>query len=205
MTNFKSPQPTIDGSSTDPITRRFMEARNRLVATDFYLGDPAKTFKDLVMWKRVGRGNRLVTKESVIAVEKAQQAQAAAEAASGEAILEADTEALLEPAVLSVIVLIDQDDCWLTPCGYWKGPTAFTPSFEDLKLSFQGKSATNSILFQDFAAAVEGAKWLMNEVALGGSANQGFLGLSKGSDAFKFRHVVFEVRTKPSFLAIPIY
>ena len=204
MTNFKS-QPTIDGSSMDPITRRFMETRNRLIATDFYLGDPAKAFKDVVVWKRVGRGNRLVTKESAIAIEKAQQAQAAAEAASGEAIPEADTEALLEPAVLSIIVLVDQDDCWLTPCGYWKGPTAFTPSFEDLKLSFQGKPSTNSILSQDFATAIAGAKWLMNEIALGGSANQGFLNLSKGCEAFKFRHVVFEVRTKYSFPAISIH
>lgn len=199
MTNLNS-QPTIDGTSTDPVTRHLMQARERLMHADtssFYLADPAKAFKNQVVWKRVGRGNRLVTKESATAVDKAQEACAAAEASSGNATdvtSEIDANTLLEPAVLSAIVFIDIDDCWLTPCGYWKGPTKVTKKFEDLKLSFQGKGPSKDFLSQDFSAAVQNAKMLMEEVALGGAKSTGFLVASKtGGNALRFRHIVFEV------------
>ncbi|KIM37617.1 hypothetical protein M413DRAFT_448409 [Hebeloma cylindrosporum] len=201
MTNLNS-QHTIDGASTDPVTRHLMQTRERLMQSDasFYLGDPAKAFTGKVVWKRIGRGNRLVTTESAAAVDAAQQAEAAADtnsADSADIASPTDTDPILEAAVLSAIVVIDFDDCWLTPCGHWKGPNKVTKKFEDLKMSFQGKAPTKDFLAQDFSSAVNNAKILMYEVALGGAKSNGFLTVSRiAADALRFRHVVFEELTK---------
>jgi hypothetical protein len=198
MTNRKN-LPTIqaDGPSTspDPLTRRLMEARDSLMQskTSFYLGDPDKSFNGKVVWKRIGRGYQLVTKDSATAVDKAHEARAAAEA-TGENTTNLTVEPLLDPAILSAIIFIDYDDCWLTPCGHWKGPNKITKKFEDLKMSFLGKSPSKDFLSQDFSTAFKNAKMLMDEVALDNSTTVGFLTVSKsGGDAIRFRHTVFEV------------
>jgi len=122
MTNLDT-QRTIDGASTDSVTRHIMQPHERLMQTDtsFYLGDPAKTFNGKVVQKCVVRGNRLVRKKSATAVDKAQKARAAAEANSGDSAdvaSQIDAHPLLEPAVLSAIIFTDFDDCWLIPCGH---------------------------------------------------------------------------------------
>jgi hypothetical protein len=176
-----------------------MEARESLMQsnTSFYLGDAAKSFNGKVVWKRIGRGYRLVTKDSATAVDKAHEARAAAEASgenSNNLSSDNNVEPLLEPAILSAIVFIDYDDCWLTPCGHWKGPNKITKKFEDLKMSFHGKSPSKDFLSQDFSTVFKNAKKLMEEIALDNSTTVGFLTVSKsGGDAIRFRHTVFEV------------
>ena len=90
-----------------------------------------------------------------------------------------DTNGHLEPALLSAIILIDDTDCWLTPCGYWKGLTKVTKQFEDLKLSFHGKSPTQTFLSQDFETMKTNAKALMQDIAIGDARNRGFFGSFK--------------------------
>ena len=104
------------------------------------------------------------------------------------------TKALLEPAVFSTIVLIDYDDCWLTPCGFWKGPTNTTKKFEDLKLSFLGKAPSKDFLSQDFSTIIQNSKSLMDETSINEAKKSGFLVTTKkGENAIRLRHVVFEV------------
>ena len=74
-----------------------------------------------------------------------------------------NAEPLLEPAILSAIIFIDYDDCWLTPCGHWKGPSKITKKFEDLKMSFHGKSPSKDFLSQDFSTVFKNTKMLMEE------------------------------------------
>lgn len=176
-----------------------MQIRKRLVdrnAPTFYLGDPARTFKYKVVWKRVGNGHKLVIKQSATAVIKAEEPQQGSDSDySADVTSMTQIDAFLEPVILSAIVFIDVDDCWLAPCGYWKGPTNATKKFEDLKLSFHGKAPTREFLSQDFSTIVQNAKSLMDDTnILGGAKSAGFLVTTKkGEIAIQLRHVVFEV------------
>lgn len=112
MTDLNVNQTTLDDEYTDPtsITKRLMQTREKLMdpeAPAFYLGDPAKFFKNQVVWKRVGNGNRLVTKESATAVEKKEETQSTAPNSdhSPDAMSIAITDTLLQPALFSAIVL----------------------------------------------------------------------------------------------------
>ncbi|GLB44643.1 hypothetical protein LshimejAT787_1702700 [Lyophyllum shimeji] len=66
----------------ESLHKRLTEARENLLATGFYLGDPA--FRDAVtsrvVWAEIGRSKCLVTKQSMDAVEAAQKAVQAADA-----------------------------------------------------------------------------------------------------------------------------
>ena len=85
------------------------------------------------MWRHICHENGLVTEELASAVDKFQEAQAATETSSGDLAnitSEIDADPLLEPAVLSAIIFINLDDCWLTLCSHWKGPTKVTRKFQ---------------------------------------------------------------------------
>ena len=192
MTNLK--QPTLDNTSTDPLTRLLLNTRSVLINSGNYLGDPAKPFFDHAVWRRVDRENRLVTKESADAVDKAQKihAQSSSKDTSHPEFDDND----LEPLVLSTIVLVDRDDCWLQPDGNWKSSNA--AKFDELKLTFVGKKCPpihlQGQLADDFARSLENAKLLLNEVSVGDVPKSNFLVKAKDkTDALKFRHVVFEV------------
>ena len=188
MTDLNA-QSSIVKDSPDPTMKCLIQTCQKLMETEapfFYLGYPGKPFKTQTIWKCVGRRNQVITKESAIAVEKALEAQTD----------EIDSDSLLEPAVFSAIVFVDFNDCWLTPCGYWKGPTKVTKKFKDLKLSFQGKAPPKDFLSEDFSAILENAKALMDKGAVGASKSSGFLVDSKsGGNALCFQHVVFEVQS----------
>ena len=171
----------------DLISRRLSRARSLLLSTSLYLGDDFQNIKDHALWKRIGLGNRLVTKESFISDSNRSKSDT-----------EDIPDSLLEPALLSVIVKINPENCWVTPCGYWKGPTKGTKKFEDLKLSIQGECPSYDFLTQDFESVVNNLKLFMENVAIPGSKTTGFLIGSKESGyAFRFRHVVFKVSTSP--------
>jgi hypothetical protein len=190
MTNLNENQPTLDDQFTDPVINRLIQTRKTLVqndATAFYLGDPARNFKYKVTWKRVGHGNKLVTKNSATAVDDIGKTEASTATPT-------TTSTLLEPAVFSAIIFIDFDDCWLTPCGFWKGPTTVTKKFEDLKLSIHGVAPPTDFLAEDFSNLIENAKSLMDDIKTGGAKPTGFLVTTKnGNTAIRLRHVVFEV------------
>ena len=85
------------------------------------------------MWRHIGHENGLVTEELASAVDKSQ-------ASSGDLAnitSEIDADPLLEPAVPSAIIFINLDDCWLTPCSHWKGPTKVTRKFQVFKSPYK--------------------------------------------------------------------
>ena len=102
-----------------------------------------------------------------------------------------DNKATLERAIVSA-VLTSSDDCWLTPCGNWKGPTTVTKNFQDLKLTFPAGPPSDAfnIFKQDFSTVVDNIKWILNEVAVGDVKSKGFL---NPTNMLRFRHVLFEV------------
>ena len=106
----------------------------------------------------------------------------------------------LDPVVFSVVLDISHDDCWLTPCGYWKGPNQVTKKFEDLKLSFQGEQPDNEVFALDFPNILSNLHLLFNQqvqnIGDKKATLRAFLSTSKGktTDVLKFRHAVFEVR-----------
>jgi len=159
------------------------------------LGDQAHAFRDKVIWKRTGRGNSLVTKESADAVDAADHARAAEGLGDTKAAVK---DVAFENAVLSVVMVISNDEFWLMPCRYWKGPTIATKHFEDVKLSFQGECPQRFNVFaQDFQHVINNTKWLLNEVAAGDSdvRSKGFLfPMGEDNGTLEFRHALFEVR-----------
>ena len=183
-----------------PLPRRLREVRSALMDPDspsLYLAKNRKTFENEVLWKRVGRANILMTTASVLAVEKAEQLQANSENGNIQqsTVSTSSTPPLLQPALLSTIIFIDVDDCWLTPCGHWKGPSQIAKKFEDIRLSFHGKAPPHEIFAQDFKNIVTNSQYLMQRIASTATKTTTFLVPSKsGGDAIRFRHVVFEVR-----------
>ena len=191
-------QSTLDGSNAtaaERLQRRLQAARDALVESGCYLGDSANAFRDNVVWKRVGRGNWLVTKDSTQATDEPQETDGHETVAATEDDDEnqpSNNGATLEQATLSAVLLISYDDCWLTPCGNWKGPTTVTKNFQDLKLTFQAgpPSDTFNIFKRDFSTVVDNIKWILNEVAVGDIKSKGFL---NPTNMLRFRHVLFEV------------
>lgn len=184
----------------DSVTRRLIRTRSLLLITTNYLADDIHTIKERVEWKHIGVGNRLLTKDSINAVKCADESNGdcstdkkTSKKKSGTNV-QSESDVRLEPALLSIIVVVDSNDCWVTPCGYWKGPTKVTKKFEDLKLTFVGKSPTPEMLAQDFKMAVDNSKTIMDEVVANDAKSTGFFMTSKDrSDGFRFRHAVFEV------------
>lgn len=187
-------QPTLDNSSTNPVTRRLINARTDLINSGLYLGDEAKSFHDKGVWKRVDRENRFVTKDSAAAVDQAQQARARSPSHNS-ALPELD-DVDFEPIIFSAIVVVDRDDCWLTPDGNWKSTNL--SKFEDLKLTFHGKQPPTTyldgLLSQDFIRTIDGAAALMQDVAVNDVPNKNLVVKLQGNtEGLKFRHLVFEV------------
>ena len=208
MTSLNDDQSIItlsdDSGYTNFVTKHLMKIRKKLIDHDapaFYLGDSARIFKHKLVWKGIGRGNQLLTKESAEAVEQTDLAEEpepgvptskhTADAATSMVVI--DTP--IEPALFSAIVFIDFDNCYLTPCGFWKGLTNSTEKFEDGKLSFHAKaSPIGHILSQDFSIIVQNAKMLIDDTCLGGVKPSGFLVMTeKGENAIQFQHILFEV------------
>jgi len=164
----------------------------------YYLGDAS--VRQNVVWKRIGRSTLLVTKESAQAHEKAsinanvKGKQTDAEGGSQAACVEPGVIPDLEPAMLYAVVTIGPDDCFLTPCGNWKGPTATMQRFEDVKLSFRGDAPTDNVFGKDFQAMTNNAKSIMQQIAVPNTINKGFVVVGKSvTESLRFRHVIFEV------------
>ena len=178
-------------------TRLLMRARSSLLATTIYLGRDFHDIDERVEWQRVGLADRLLIKKSQIGTMKIEKEETTMENTSKEIEnvgVDIDTESSLEPALLSMIVLIDSDNCWLTPCGNWKGPTKITKKFEDVKLSFLGKAPIQEFLADDFDCVAKNSKRLMDMVTKENGKTTGFLIATKsGERAIRFRHAVFEV------------
>ena len=162
-------------------TCQLIHARSLLLTSKTYLGHRVDVVKECVKWIYDWFGNRLFMKESIKALYGVGDNE--------------PPDVGLEAALLSVIVAVDSNDCWLTPCGDWNGRSKDTKKFEDLKLSFVGKSPLQKVLMRDFERAVDNCKRLMEDVVSSDAKSMGFLMTEKeGRIVFRFQHTVFEVR-----------
>ena len=121
----------------------------------------------LVTWKAENRSHRLVMK---------------------------DTD---KPAILTVIAVISTDSFYLTPDAYYKGSTDVTPSLADIKLSCVARRPVEPNIANDFTSALANVIWFMEQVRSTGVPRVGVT-LPTGSTtpiSFKFRHVLFKVRS----------
>ena len=174
---------TLQMSNEDPITCRLMRVRSLLMSSSIYLADDFTKIVDRAEWKRIGSVHSFVTKNSILA-----------DKLRPEENDEKNYSSRLEPALLSAIVTVDPDKCFVTPCGHWKGSTKVSEKFEDLKLSIQGRRPSYGFLSKDFDCILDNSKLLMNEIMTPDTCSTGFLGTStKGDATISFQHIVFEV------------
>jgi hypothetical protein len=124
--------------------------RNKLIQDSLYLGTTA--IRDKVIWRRIGRKTCLVTKASATAHDAAQPTDSTesqtqtTDDASGSTLPDPITP--LIPATLTMIALISPEIFWPVEDGYWKGPTTYTKSFDELKLtSPRCHSQTSQLIF----------------------------------------------------------
>ncbi|KAJ6607917.1 hypothetical protein B0H10DRAFT_537534 [Mycena sp. CBHHK59/15] len=163
--------------------------RAELVTNHLYLG--ASSFRDEVVWRRIGWDNKLVTKESAVAVEGAAEAESSVTASDTDEDKDELSETGLTPATLAFVGLISPENFWLTPCRYWKGPTKFTKTFADLKLDCHMVVPKESVFAGDFPKVLENLRWLMAATETEGNQKKGILD-EKPASSIKARHVVFE-------------
>ena len=184
-------QQTLNGTPAECLHRYLQSIRSDLIDSGIYIGDPSNSFRQDVEWKWHGHGNYLVYKD----IDRDSEKQ------KSDSIDDSDQD--LKPATLSVVVQSSYDDCWLTPCGNWKGPTQVTKNFADLKLSFLGERPTKFDVFQkDYTYSVSNIKWLMQQANVSNAKMKGLLTTSHGgvADCLKFRHVLFEVSRQLIYL-----
>jgi hypothetical protein len=194
---MSSSDENVETSTANDLLRTRLEAnRQKFIESGIYLATLDDSFLEHVTWKRVGRGDQLVTTDTTDVINKTDSIK--------DDIHNTDTTndntSSLEQAVFSVVVQIRQDDCWLTPCGRWKGPNRVTKKFEDLKLSFQGERPHHEVFMDDFTTSIMNIGKLLDLPMMTTESDptairRGFLIQSRTNDSslLKFRHAVFEV------------
>lgn len=196
QTTEPSTQLTLDGTADERLRRKLLKVRKDLVDSGIYIGEATNQFRDAIEWKRQARGVLLEFKD--VDETNADFDDTVDSVVVGGLSAQSAVTPKSTPAVLSVVVMGSYDDCWLTPCGNWKGPTQVTKKFEDLKLSFLGERPSKVDTFcEDYTSVLTNVKWLMNGVVGDHKTKKkGFLTTSRmgNTETLKFRHVVFEVR-----------
>ncbi|KAJ6518278.1 hypothetical protein C8R47DRAFT_1232444 [Mycena vitilis] len=151
--------------------------REELQHNPFYLGGSALTEK--VQWKRVGREDMVVSANA-----------AAVEGAAADSNDEGDQP---DPVALSIVATVSPEDFWLVPCGFWKGPTIYTPTFADLKLNCRLVAAEDPLFAADFRTGMKNVEKLTANIATEGHSKVGLFDTKeKPKTTLKLRHVVFE-------------
>ncbi|KAJ7126691.1 hypothetical protein C8R44DRAFT_667399, partial [Mycena epipterygia] len=103
------------------------------------------------------------------------------------------TESKLVPAPLTLIALLSAENCWLAPDGFWKGPTTYTPTFADFKMSCRLAVPELSPFSDDFTRVMQNVQWLMASIETKGNEKQGVFDPKETPfTTIKLRHVLFE-------------
>ena len=180
-----SPAPT-SAATAGYLKEKMRNAHTALLEKGLYLGDTS--IVNQVCWVRIGKADRVVTND------------AAAEYWSACELFAADSEAQApatpDPAVLSAVVFIPEEDYWLTSDAGWKGPTATAASFADVKLSCTGEQPEHEVFASDFAVVLRNVKDLLEQGCTKGFPETKGIVVKSNTSALKleFRHILFEVR-----------
>ncbi|KAK0242958.1 hypothetical protein EDD85DRAFT_813328 [Armillaria nabsnona] len=103
-------------------------------------------------------------------------------------------------AILLAVLQISGEDCWVYPDGKWKGPTPYTKSLADMKLSCSGTIPTGAGVFRDdFQHVIRNLESIRNMIASPGSKKRGLLVPVEIGDPtdenklkVKFQHILFK-------------
>lgn len=154
-----------------------------------YLG--VLTASDRLVWTRRGRADIIIDKNAADDAEQSRKLQSLNES-DDTTIPQAEPP---DPAILTVVVTLTQDDYWLTSCGMWKGPTTAAPHLSDVKPTCTGGVPEHPVFAADFSTLLDNIKHLMEKVKTPGfKATQGILVHGNvGQPKIKFRHTLFEV------------
>jgi hypothetical protein len=167
--------------------------RNTLVHDTYYLGTSA--IREEVVWRRMGRDNVVVTKESAEAADAAHANKTQDLSETGDKNDADNNEPELIPAPLTFVAQISPDNCWLSSDGNWKGPTEYTPTFADVKLNCRMVSPELQIFKDDFTNVVNNLQFIMAKIEKKGDKKFGvFDDNGRSTTYFKMRHKLFEVR-----------
>ena len=167
------------------LKEKMCNARTALLEKGLYLGDTS--IINQVSWVRIGKADRLVTNN------------AATEYRSACDLFAADPEAQApptpDPAVLSAVIFIPEEDYWLTSDAGWKGPTAAATSFADVKPSCTGQKPEHEVFAPDFVVVLRNVKDLLEKGRTKGFPEiKGVVVKSNtGASKLKFHHILFEV------------
>ncbi|KAJ7861800.1 hypothetical protein B0H14DRAFT_2575717 [Mycena olivaceomarginata] len=137
----------------------------------YYLGVPE--IREQAVWRTIGRENKLVTADSVLAADR--------EAAC---ITKIEETSLSSPSSL-------QNDFWLMPDVNWRGKTPYTKTFEDVSLRCRLVAPKiPDFAASDFSEALANLDWFMGASATPGNTRQSIV----EAGAIKLRHVLFEIQ-----------
>lgn len=181
-----SPVTSPSISPAEFLAEKLRNARNALIARGLYLGIEG-TADDLT-WERVGRTNKLVTAATASARRDAQVAYAADS--------DGTTMPEVSPAVVSAVVLITEDDYWLTSCGMWNGPSSVAATFADVKPTCTGATPDHEVFASDFKNACDNITAVMEKARTPNFKDVKGIKMNTvgGQTKLKFRHLLFEVR-----------
>ncbi|KAF7984151.1 hypothetical protein HWV62_16808 [Athelia sp. TMB] len=179
-----SPATSPAVSASEFLAEKLRNARDALIARGSYLG--VTGVADGYRWERVGRTNKLVTAAAATAHREAQIEYAANP--------DSNPVPEISPAVLSAVVLITEDDFYMTSCGMWNGPTTAARTFADVKPTCTGAQPDHAVFANDFPAVCENITALMEKARTPGFKDVKGVKVNTGGSGIKikFRHVLFE-------------
>lgn len=180
-----SPANSTPVSASQFITEKMRNTRDALLTDGIYLG--TADIANKVKWVRVDNGDILVTATTADTMEHAQTDHAA----------DPDENPLpdVPPAILSAVVLITEDDFWMTSCGMWKGSTSACPTFADVKPTCTGGAPNHEVFTNDFRTVCGNVTAIMEQGRTAGFSNIKGIKVNgaDGKTKLKFRHILFEV------------
>ncbi|KAK6974454.1 hypothetical protein R3P38DRAFT_3335806 [Favolaschia claudopus] len=166
--------------------------RADLLAGPYYMGN--EDVISSLAWKKVGRDEMVTSAEEgakhASDMEKQANTDHDNEGSEGGEGAGADD---LNPVGLTVVAMVSPENCYLTPCANWNGPTEFDPSFADIKLNCRLVAPSNSPFAGDFQIAMKTITKLMAQVETDGYKKSGIFNFKENPKiGFKIRHIVFE-------------
>ena len=183
MTALSSSQPSLPS-----LPSRLSTIHQRLLESGLYLGD--RSVREKVAWAQDGKSHKLVIKSSI------PSAEALAMDNDSDSDGSPNSALVPEPATLSAVVLLSDQDFWMVADAGYRGPGKFNREFADVKPSCSGGIPDVDPFKSDFAEVTANVHWLMDSIATRGfKQKKGFVTGPADAPRLKVRHILFEVRT----------
>ena len=149
-TSTSSPpaNPSESAASVGYHKERMQNTHEALVTGSVYLGEPGVAHN--VTWVHVGRADQLVTNETATEYKSSGNLSA----------IDPESSTLTNPnaTIISAVVLISEEDYWLTVDANWKGPSMVAPNLSDAKASCTGQAPDNEAFVPDFPTVINNIK-----------------------------------------------